>query len=276
MVSVDYADILAVTLPRNLHHFEEVWIVTASRDAATRTVAESCGPKVKVFLTDSFWADGAVFNKWRALEEGLDAMGREGWLALMDADVTWPKDTWCHPVDPLCRFTTGINPLTDWTPGNLYSPLRRMWDCWPETFDLCQLEGATGMPAEGAWRQFLLHRNTAEWAGYTQIFHASDPVLGPPPWHQVDWRHAGGADSFFQRKWRPENKVRPPWEVLHLGPAGANWMGRASRLADGRRPEGAGERAGELARMWRERRMRESRERMGEVLPGGVFGPERL
>jgi hypothetical protein len=117
-----------------------------------------------------------------------------------------------------------------------------MWENWPmEPMGLTHSKGGSGIrlsggcliPGEEDWPQFPLHPQQVEWAGYSQIFHASDPVLGSPPWHETNWRHCGGADSFFQAKWSSANKVRPPFEVLHLGPAGVNWCGRAVPYVDG-------------------------------------------
>lgn len=211
LVCVDYADILALTLPYNRHHFSEVMVVTALEDHDTKRVAavNDC----RVYSTDSFYDDGADFNKWKALEEGLDRLGRYGWLCIMDADVLWPKN------------------LGDWEPtkGFLHTPLRH--NC-PDL----------KVVPEDRWGHYPQHRNTREWAGYTQIFHADDPVLGPPPWHEQNWKHAGGADSFFQRKWPRARKVRPPWRVLHLGPHGRNWCGRWTPKADGTVLEEAEER----------------------------------
>lgn len=214
MVCVDYSDLLAVTLPYNRHHFQGVCVVTTLDDHKTTEVAVNNG--ASVYHTNAFTRGGAVFNKWAALEEGLDSIGRRGWLCVMDADVLWPK------VLPPFRRDVGC----------LYTPLRRMAP-WPLAVESC------GLPPEGNWGKYPLHRNVAEWAGYSQVFHAEDPRLGPPPWHETDWVHAGGADSMFQLKWPKERKVRPPFEVLHLGPAGTNWCGRASAYADGTEPERA-------------------------------------
>lgn len=195
LVSVDYAPLLRLTLPYNRHHFTDVMVVTAHRDAETQEVALANG--CKFFATDAFYWDGADFNKWLALELALDAYGREGWLCLMDADVAWPKQI----------------PNLDYQIGNLYTPLRH-----------CCEEGPDEIPAEETWSQYRLHRNEGEWAGYSQIFHASDPHLPAAPWHAINWRHAGGADSFFQLRWG-ENRVRPPWTCLHIGKSGVNWTG---------------------------------------------------
>lgn len=214
LVCVDYADLLAVTLPYNRPHFDEVMVVTACGDTATSELCTKLGG-VQVYATDAFYRDGADFNKWLALEEALDVYGRHGWLCVMDADVLWPKS-----------LPSGFRESLQ--VGKLYTPLRRMFT------DLSQ-----PIPQEPYWRRYPIHRNVAEWAGYSQIFHATDPALGSAPWHETNWRHAGGADSFFQMKWKPADKVRPGFEVLHLGEAGVNWCGRASTYLDGSQPSGA-------------------------------------
>lgn len=206
IVCVDYHDILAQTLPLNRHHFDRVNVVTDKKHYyATRQVTEA--NNASLTATDSFYAGGATFNKWVALEELFDQCGRDGWLVIIDADIVWPN----------------IAPL-DLIPGKLYTPARYMY---PEV---------KRIPPESEWSLYPIHRNLGEWAGYTQIFHADDPVLGPPPWHEINWRHAGGADSFFQRKWAKANKIRPSWNCLHVGPSGMNWCGRATAYADGSVP----------------------------------------
>lgn len=226
LVSVQYSDLLALTLPYNRHHFEAVYVVTSTADAPNvRPIAEA--NRAEVVVTDLFYERGARFNKWAALEHGLDVMGRHGWLCIMDADVLWPT------------FLRGFTP----TRGNLYTPRRHMCETIP---------GA--VPPEDGWPVYPLHPQQREFAGYSQTFAASDPALGPPPWHDTGYSHAGTADSFFQAKWPDARKVRPPFEVLHLGPAGVNWAGRASPYADGTMPEGAAGRVAALRDLIRRRR----------------------
>lgn len=227
LVSVDYTDLLAVTLPHNRHHFKEVYVVTSTADAKNvEPVASRQG--ATMIATDRFYANGATFNKWAAMEWGLDLMGRFGWICLMDADVLWPR-----VVDLRRHLRKGF----------LFGPRRRIADPVPNPVPL----------EEDQWRRFPLHRQEREVAGYSQIFHAEDPVLGLSPWHETDWRHAGGADSFFQAKWPPDRKVRPPFEVLHLGPPGVNWYGRATDRLDGTVPAGADEKKARIKEIWRQR-----------------------
>ncbi len=206
LVSVDYGDILSLTLPHNKHHFTELMVVTSSEDKETQAIAKA--NDVDCFITDSFYWDGAVFNKWRALERAWDAFGRKGWQCVMDADVLWPKKV-------SKRFKKGI----------LYSPWRRVLK-----------DIKLPLPPEEEWDKLPYHPDTG-FAGYTQIFHSSDTTLPDPPWHEINWAHAGGADTMFQNRWPKNKKVRPDWEVLHLGPPCKNWCGRTTSRVDGKRLE---------------------------------------
>jgi len=210
IVCVDYWDYLGVTLPINRHHFNKVVIVTNGRDGKTVDVANQ--NDCYVHRTDSFYDDGAFFNKWKALEEGLDIVRADfdKELCIMDADVVWPKEA---PIKIQI--------------GNLYAPYRHMMPNY--TNDL---------PPEDAWVNYSLSR-CPELSGYSIMFNIDDPVLRRTPWFQIDWKHAGGADSFFQRKWRDRNRIRTKWPVLHLGPNGRNWCGRSTAYLDGQIPENA-------------------------------------
>jgi hypothetical protein len=223
-VCVDYHDILEHTAPLMRHHFKR-WFVVTSEKFYEKTKAVCWPLGITVRETDAFYRDGAVFNKWAALEELLDYGGRHGVIAVVDADIVWPKHAPLSPVR-----------------GKLYSPYRYMY---PDV---------DRVPPESEWDKYPIHRNFSEHAGYTQIFHADDPVLGKPPWHQIDWQHAGGADSFFQKKWRKEDKLRPTWYAMHIGPCGTNWCGRATAYADGTVPADADQKTGRLRKFMEGRR----------------------
>ena len=277
LVSVNYSDILCLTLNYNRHHFNSVMVVTDDADNADACVARE--HKAEVFATRAFYDGGASFAKWKALEQGLDAFGRDGWLCIMDGDVLWPKKIDWNPdgnyqygcVDESTEAIIDCDDMS-WERysvlkfGNLYSPFRRMWENWPSVPAGTLIEQrvyedySSVLPVESEWKKFPLHRQQHEHAGFTQIFNASDPVLGPPPWHDTSYSHCGAADSWFQQKWSADKKIRPTWEVLHLGPAGTNWYGRATMRADGSVPEGANEKAKMTADMWR---LRSERRKQG-------------
>lgn len=229
IVCVNFGELLSVTLPYNRHHFDEMLIITSRKDELTCALARryDCW----LYRTESFWSDGASFAKFRALEEGLDYFGRHGWIGLLDADILWPRDL---NLDALYRCWWGrISP--DWkhiapksqglAPGRIYSADGRR----------LLLPGRVLQP-ESAWGSFPLDTTNSpdgtaphsECLGYTQIFHASDPVLGPPPWHDVSLPNAARGDSLFQDKWPLDDKTWLPFEVLHLGQPGIWWNGKPS------------------------------------------------
>jgi hypothetical protein len=219
------------------HHFSEVHVITTpgSKDGVIARQYNCV-----VYETNVFTASSAHFNKWAALEQGLDAMGREGWICHLDADVIWPAEVeWPDSL----------------TPGMLCSPLRRMLSINPEA----DHSWKSYVGNEEMWNLLPIHRNVNEHAGYTQVYHASDPRLGKPPWHEVDYKHAGAADSWFQRKWPSGLKIRPNWECLHIGEAGQNWMGRATNYLDGSSPPGQAEKLAAVNEMWRVRNDRRRR-----------------
>jgi hypothetical protein len=221
LVCVEYADLLAITLPYNRHHFTEVMVVTTPGDTQTQWVAEACD--ARILSTDAFYDDGAVFNKFKALEYGLDAMGRHGLLAIMDADILWPKYIGDHSQFKL---------------GWLNTPYRRMMKN-PIEYGECL--------TERDWEKYEIKTET-EHAGYSQIFHAEDERLQriQGPWHETNWRHAGGADSFFQMLWPASLRGRPKWKCLHLGENGKNWCGRSTPYLDGSVPVNAQSRRDQL------------------------------
>lgn len=239
LVSVEYGDLLAITLPRNRHHFARVVVVTSPDDHETIRVARACD--AFVLTTRCFWDRGAWFNKGAGLEHGLEFAGlgwRDGWYCVMDADILLP-------TGPRLEFEGR-------QPGRLYVPPRRIVE--PEQID-----------NPSAWEPT---RTREEFAGYFQLFHASDPALNKRPWYPTDWRHAGGCDTDFWRKWPGPLRHRPPFEVLHVGQDGANWCGRATRRLDGTAPPDA-ERRQQLLRSLLESRERPNHDwRTDEKLGG--------
>lgn len=229
-VCYQYHDILAKTLPTNVKLFESFTVVTSEKDKATIDLCEMYG--ADLFLTELFWDNGAIFNKFAALEAGMDQIGRSGSLAILDADVVMPAA------------------VANWEPqcGCLYTPLRRM-----------QLDIRAEVTPEKLWKRLRFHRASEEHAGYCQMFHAEDPMLGPGPWHETDWTWAGGADSFFALRWPDRNRLRPPFECLHLGPAGVNWAGRVTEYTDGTKDPEAEKRSGQFNWLMNQRKEMRSR-----------------
>lgn len=235
IVCVEYDDLLCVTLPTIRPHFERVVVVTTASDTGTQQVCREGG--AECYETNAFFRNGAEFNKGAAINEGFDVLGRKGWLAVVDADIVFPST--------VRKFTGSLEP------GKLYVPRRRLCNHPAEYHGQLDWSGWPVVPER-------------EYAGYCQIFHASDPVLRQSPWYSTRWRHAGGCDSDFQARWKPANRARLSFEVLHLGPLGQNWYGRHTDRIDGKATAKRMERRLAMATM-REERLRTKTWR-GELL----------
>jgi len=239
IISVDFADALNVSLPFNRNQFKSTLVVTHPNDTDTADVARQYG--ADVLMTKVFYEREAVFNKFAALELGLEYMGRHGWIAILDADVLFPRK------------------LSAWTKriGCLYTPRRRMYPTIPLSHE--------DVPEERKWRQYKYPYPKDLFDGYCQIFHASDPVLGRAPWHMTNWKWCSGPDFFFQQKWKERDKVRPQFDVLHLGEPRKNWAGRVTPFADGTVHQNA-EKHADINRLFlRDRALNTSRPDMHET-----------
>lgn len=204
VVCVKYDDLLAITLPRNVWHLSSCLVVTTKEDERTKAVVRSV-PGCQIYETDAFTRHGATFNKSLAMEEAFDIVGRSGWIMVWDADVILPDQS------PL---------FSDVVPGHLYSARRHV------------LNDARQWHDRLSWGSVPVHMDRL-FPGYFHLFHADDPALQRRPWYDVTFSHAGGGDGYFQSRWADKDKVRFPWNVMHLGPIDTNWHGRVTDRVDG-------------------------------------------
>lgn len=241
-VCVDFADILDCTLPYNREQFERFLVVTHPEDEATIETAKLHG--AEVLLTEIFYARGAKFNKWAALQQGIDFLNHDGWMLIMDSDIAIPKQVSRQLIpDETCLYT-------------------------PRRLDCRVIRN--GVPPERVWRRYKHVNSKEEFAGYFQFFHTGCEVLKERPWFRNDWDWAGTGDTLFQRRWHSKQQIRPPFEVMHLGTPYANWTGRVQAYANGREPAQAGKRRLDFQALMRQRRLNNGLDDRykGERLPG--------
>lgn len=231
VICVEYDDLLALTLPRNLRHFEECVVVTSLTDQAT---VDLCNlfPNVRVLQTNAFYEGGARFNKGAAMEAGFDFLGRDrdGWVLIWDADTELPERM--PDVANLDR-------------QRIYGARRRILN-----------DPRKWSPADLDWNSLPIRPDRVI-PGYFQLFNTSAEVLRRRPWYDTTYVHAGGADTYFERLWPPQMRgwlssdlvnycpmfqMRGCIEVLHIGPCDHNWFGRATQRLDGQFANGHDER----------------------------------
>jgi hypothetical protein len=152
IVSVNYADFLAVTLPawRELLPLADIRVVTSSADPESQRVALHCGCRA-VVATEAFLRDDAVFNKAAALDEGFAGTPPGSWALALDADVfpvgEFPTELprtlgWlgsvhryaCESPQHLAEHLAGVRPLATF-------PRIQMWKRSPHRADPAGLQG---------------------------------------------------------------------------------------------------------------------------------------
>jgi glycosyltransferase involved in cell wall biosynthesis len=85
IVSVNYNDFLLVSLENNSNIFENITVVTSSSDFLCQKICEKFG--VNCIVTDIMYEDGAVFNKGKAINEGIKSISNPDYILLLDADI---------------------------------------------------------------------------------------------------------------------------------------------------------------------------------------------
>lgn len=89
-VCVDYSDFLEETIKFNKNHFGRYIVATHPKDLSTIDLCKKEG--VEIYLTESFYQNGAQFNKGLALSEVLKYGNIHGWTVIHDADTVLPFD----------------------------------------------------------------------------------------------------------------------------------------------------------------------------------------
>jgi len=229
-VCVGYGDFLAVTLPRNLHLFDRLVIVTTPEDRETREVCRRFG--VVPVVTREFYRGGDPFNKGRGINKGLDQLSHRDWVCHLDADVILPS-----------RFRNVLRDA-DLDPEALYGcdrvMVRSWWD-WLKLRDSgylqhdyhCRVNFPKGLEVGCRWANEQYGYCPI---GFFQCWHSSADLyqgvhLRPYPTAHND---AARGDVQFAIQWdRRKRHLLPEVVAVHLESEpcslGANWRGRQTR-----------------------------------------------
>jgi hypothetical protein len=117
IVCVNYADFLSWSILFNKYLFDNIVVVSDTKDIATHRVCEQY--HIKCIKTDECHEDG-MFNKGKMINVGLSHLTYNDWVVHIDADICLPP-----------HFRTFINNLK-LDPDNLYSVDRLMCKSFKE------------------------------------------------------------------------------------------------------------------------------------------------
>lgn len=187
IVSVDYNDVLDITLERNSKIFESIVVVTSNSDSECDRICRKHG--VKVVKTDCMYSGGASFNKGKAINLGMASIENPDVVLLLDADVIVEDMPDLSCVNDNIIYYRDRIMLRDYAAFERYESGERSFDA--------QSIGPVG---------------------YFQMFSYKGQKY-PESSHDAAW-----SDVKFARRFRNKRRLETP--VLHLGEDGKNWKGR--------------------------------------------------
>jgi hypothetical protein len=217
IVSVDFSDYLAETLPYVLPQVDRLIVVTSPTDRSTVDVCRRYG--ADYLATDAFYHDGATFNKGRGINLGLRELRRIDWMVHLDADIVLPPG-----------FRQALDTKT-LDPHTLYGVRRAMCNSWREWK---AYQPALPAPAPFTHERPVINRRRGYMPlGYLQLFHAHATALGDgTSWYAETSPNAAYSDLWFCERWT-RRRLLTDLEVVHLYEGQAydeiNWRGRVSQ-----------------------------------------------
>ncbi len=195
IISVNYNDYLLTSLSENIKVFENITVVTSSDDIMCQKICEKFG--VNVVITDRMYENGAIFNKGKAINDGIISLPNPDWILLLDADIVVNQriDVESLNIDTLYTSSRWIcneyNRYKNWKEGNI------------EITSIGSFEESRGL-------------------GFFQLFNFLKEKTYPETSDDAAW-----SDLMFRDKFPKRQKIENI--VIHLGNAYKNWEGRKTQ-----------------------------------------------
>ena len=211
-VSVNYSDYLRFAIPKNKQHFDRWIIVTSEEDKTTQSICQK--HEVECITTNRLCENRDVFNKAKALNDGLNHLEKKEWILTVDSDILLTEG-----------FRERFDSLS-LSPDVLYGAIRLT----PKTLDDLS-DYLRGEFNTKRWRNHDFKKySTGEcrpW-GYFQIFTCCDVLKNRNTIFSENYRYANEYDDEFIDLW-PEELRKFQWNVIHMPHTGFNnWGGRVS------------------------------------------------
>jgi hypothetical protein len=231
IVCVNYSDFLAHTLPNNKNHFNNLVVVTDTKDKKTKDLCEYY--HVKCIQTDIFYENGNCFNKGAAINYALSQLERKDWVLHLDSDIYLP---------PLTRT---ILEKLELDKNKLYGADRLMcpsYEKWNEFVNSPKhiQEGwiyihLDAFPIGVRIAEYMNHNSGYEPIGYFQLWNPHGSNVHTYP---AEHDYCDRTDVLHVKKFkRNQRELLPEIVVIHLdseglnvSEMGKNWKGRKTEI----------------------------------------------
>lgn len=231
IVCVNYSDFLAHTLPHNKNQFNNLVVVTDTKDQKTKDLCDYY--HVKCLQTDIFYQNGNSFNKGAAINFGLSHLERKDWVLHLDADIYLP---------PLTRTILENLKLEE---NKLYGADRLMcpsYEKWIEFINSPKKiqEGwiyihLDAFPIGVRIAEYMNYNSGYEPIGYFQLWNPNGSKVHNYP---TEHDYCDRTDVLQVKKFKRKNReLLPEIVVIHLeseglntSEMGKNWKGRKTQI----------------------------------------------
>ena len=193
IVSVNYNDFLLVSLGHNEKIFENITVVTSSSDFLCQKICKKFG--VNCVVTDIMYENDAVFNKGKAINEGIKSISNPDYILLLDADILVMENIDIDALDEKTLYTSDRYFIKDYATYEAY------------------ISGKIGKD------DFILENDKG--FGFFQLFNYSKWKTFPESSEDASTSDIQFRDKFYLKK-GIDNKV------FHIGDD-SNWKGRKSK-----------------------------------------------
>lgn len=197
IVSVNYNDFLPITL-KSIPNEITVTVVTSKEDKECQLICETIG--VNCIISDRLYENGAVFNKGKAINDGIKSIQNPEWILLLDADI-YLKDDFINVISS-----------TNLPSQDLIICKRLIIDDY-DTF----LKWKNGENVGTMER--------AKGYGFFHLFNIKS--VKKKPIFPENYNDASFSDLEFRDMFNSKKELDT--YVVHLGPTHQNWTGRKTR-----------------------------------------------
>ena len=192
IVSVDYNDLLILTLQKNRKIFHNITVVTSKTDQKCKEICDKFG--VSCIQTDIMYDNNSTFNKGKAINVGINSIENPDLILLLDADIIVENDINLHDLNDKYLYTSeriilpNYDSYLDYINNGVYNKLER-----------------------------------DQGLGFYQLFSINNNSINrnnPYPDNSSD---ASWSDLVFRDKFEFKKNID---RVIHLGDIAKNWSGR--------------------------------------------------
>jgi GTP:adenosylcobinamide-phosphate guanylyltransferase len=200
IVSVNYNDLVLVSLMNNVKIFDNITIVTSSEDKMCQQICKKFG--VKCVVTDSMYDSGAKFNRGKAINEGIKSLNDPDYILIIDADI-------------VVKNKINLESLNE---DYLYTS-----DRW-----ICKSYGLYKQWRNGNIELNKIGSNESDKGiGFFQLFNINNKNIDKSKPYPETSNDAAFDDLLFRDKFVNRTKIEEN-VIIHLGDPYINWSGRVT------------------------------------------------